>query len=73
MKHVLVLARTPSVYASLRRSIGFQLFCDSFSMEYTQFESGYTDLISYDSGTDDDVARFSADSNSLRLGVNYRF
>lgn len=45
----------------------------SLTMEYTQFESGYTDLISYDSGTEDDVARFSADSKSLRLGVNYRF
>ncbi|KQI73463.1 hypothetical protein AN191_00745 [Loktanella sp. 5RATIMAR09] len=50
-------------------------FSDALSMtvEVMQFESGYTDLISYDSGTDDDVARFSADSKSLRLGVNYSF
>lgn len=50
-------------------------FSDTLSMtvEVMQFESGYTDVISYDSGTEDDVARFSADSKSLRLGVNYRF
>lgn len=45
----------------------------SMTVEFMQFESGYTDLISYDSGNDSDVARFSADSKSLRVGVNYRF
>ena len=45
----------------------------SVRLDYLQFESAWSDDISYNDNVDQELARFSADAKAIRFGVNYHF
>ncbi|MEL7181860.1 MAG: outer membrane beta-barrel protein [Pseudomonadota bacterium] len=45
----------------------------SVRLDYLQFESAWSDDISYNDNVDQELARFSADAKAIRIGVNYNF
>lgn len=45
----------------------------SVRLDYLQFESVWSDDLSYNENVDQELARFSADAKAIRFGVNYHF